>query len=216
MDREIREYLDQKLLGMATKDDVEKLRQEGKANFRQLKEDIKGQILEWEKESKLDLEQLKKEVKEEISPILGEIKEDLRKARTDHQSVTDLSNQKLESSLQSVKEDTKTAMDQWQHQIGTTLQSIKEEGIVGVTRIVHLRQENKADLEQLREGVESLIEEIKQVTEEIGLFNGKIKEGFMEVKEELGSMIKFSYADLEKRFNALELRVKALEKMILP
>jgi hypothetical protein len=36
------------------------------------------------------------------------------------------------------------------------------------------------------------------------------------VKEELGSMIKFSYADLEKRFSTLEARLKALEKLVLP
>jgi len=46
--------------------------------------------------------------------------------------------------------------------------------------------------------------------------NEKIKEGFNEVKEELGSMIKFSYADLEKRFGTLEARLKALEKLVLP
>jgi hypothetical protein len=38
----------------------------------------------------------------------------------------------------------------------------------------------------------------------------------VEVKEELGSMIKFSYADLEKKFSALEARIKALEKMVFP
>jgi hypothetical protein len=43
-----------------------------------------------------------------------------------------------------------------------------------------------------------------------------MKEGFIDVKEELGSMIKFSYADLEKRFNTLEARIKALEKMVFP
>jgi hypothetical protein len=29
-------------------------------------------------------------------------------------------------------------------------------------------------------------------------------------------MMKFSYADLEKRFNALEARIKALEKIVFP
>jgi polyhydroxyalkanoate synthesis regulator phasin len=54
------------------------------------------------------------------------------------------------------------------------------------------------------------------MVEEVAELNGKIKEGFTEVKEELGSMIKFSYADLEKRINALEARIKALEKMVFP
>jgi hypothetical protein len=43
-----------------------------------------------------------------------------------------------------------------------------------------------------------------------------MKEGFIDAKEELGSMMKFSYADLEKRLNALEARIKALEKMVFP
>jgi hypothetical protein len=43
-----------------------------------------------------------------------------------------------------------------------------------------------------------------------------MREGFVGVKEELGSMIKFSYADLEKKLNALEARIKALEKMVFP
>jgi hypothetical protein len=43
-----------------------------------------------------------------------------------------------------------------------------------------------------------------------------MREGFIDVKEELGSMMRFSYADLEKRFNALEARIKALEKMVFP
>jgi hypothetical protein len=43
-----------------------------------------------------------------------------------------------------------------------------------------------------------------------------MKEGFVDVKEELGSRMKFSFADLEKRLNALEARIKALEKMVFP
>jgi hypothetical protein len=34
------------------------------------------------------------------------------------------------------------------------------------------------------------------------------------MKEELGAMLKFSFADLEKRVAALEARIKALEKMV--
>ena len=50
--------------------------------------------------------------------------------------------------------------------------------------------------------------------QKIGCFKGKDgKENFTEVKEELGSMIKFSYADLDKKIAALEARIKALEKM---
>jgi hypothetical protein len=34
------------------------------------------------------------------------------------------------------------------------------------------------------------------------------------MKEELGAMLKFSFADLEKRIGVLETRIKALEKMV--
>jgi hypothetical protein len=44
----------------------------------------------------------------------------------------------------------------------------------------------------------------------------KVREGFAGVKDELGSMIKFSYSDLEKKLVSLEARVKTLEKMVLP
>jgi hypothetical protein len=57
---------------------------------------------------------------------------------------------------------------------------------------------------------------MKKVSEDITSLNGKIGGGFTEVKNELGSMIKFSYSDLEKKFDVLEARVKALEKMVLP
>jgi uncharacterized protein (UPF0305 family) len=51
MDQEMKEYLDRKLLSLATKDDVEKLRQETKANFHQLKEEDKTNIMEWRRET---------------------------------------------------------------------------------------------------------------------------------------------------------------------
>jgi hypothetical protein len=64
--------------------------------------------------------------------------------------------------------------------------------------------------------MESLGDSMKRVAEEVASVREKMKEGFVEVKEELGSMIKFSYADLEKKFSALEARIKALEKMVFP
>ncbi len=165
MDKEMRGYLDQKLLLLATKDDVEKLRQELKANLRQLRE--------------------------EIDPIREGMNEGLEKVRLEIQSALDQSNKALELSLGRIKEE-------------------------GAAQAIQLREEFKVDIERLREGMDRLQQQVKQVAEEIVTLNGKIKEGFMEVKDELGSMLKFSYADLEKRLNALEARVKALEKMVLP
>ena len=79
-----------------------------------------------------------------------------------------------------------------------------------------MKQEIKADSNRLGESVDGIREEIKKVAEEMVALNQKIKEGFVEVREELGSMMKFSYADLEKKFNTLEARIKALEKMVFP
>jgi archaellum component FlaC len=64
--------------------------------------------------------------------------------------------------------------------------------------------------------VRGFVEDIRPMVGDIAELNGKVKEGLTEVKEELGSMIKFSYADLEKKINALKARIKALEKMVFP
>jgi len=191
MDKEMREYLDRKLLVLATKDDVEKLRQETKGNIRQLKEEGKANINEWRQEIKAEIEQLRKESKGEIDPLHEEITEGLQKLWREIQSVLDQSNQAMKSFFQQVREE-------------------------GAVQLIQSREEFRAGIGELKEGIDRLPQEVKQMTEGIVTLDGKIKEGFMEVKEELGSMIKFSYADLEKRFNALEARVKVLEKMVLP
>jgi phage host-nuclease inhibitor protein Gam len=165
MDKETKEYLDRKFLGLVSKDDIEKLRQETKANFRQLKE--------------------------EINPIREEIREGLQKVRGETQSALDQSRQVIESSLQRVREE-------------------------GEVHVIHSRDETRADIDRVGEGMEGIKVQVKQMAEEVTALNGKIVEGFKEAKEELGSMIKFSYADLEKKINALEVRIKALEKMVFP
>jgi chromosome segregation ATPase len=86
----------------------------------------------------------------------------------------------------------------------------------GINNIVHLGKETRTDFDELRNTLNGFREEIKKMAEEVKVLNEKIKEGFIEVKDELGSMIKFSYADLEKKLNALEARIKALEKMVFP
>jgi uncharacterized coiled-coil DUF342 family protein len=115
--------------------------------------------------------------------------------------------------LQGLKEEIKSALDQSKQEMGSALQLIKEED---ATHFLNSRQESKVDLDQLKSGMESLREGIKQLTEEFVSIKEKMKEGFIETKDELGSMIKFSYSDLEKKFIALEARIKALEKMVFP
>jgi exonuclease VII large subunit len=191
MDVEIKEYLERILLGLTTKEDLEKLRQETKSNFRQLKEENKNQILEWRQEVKADFEQLKKGGTGETDPIRKELRDGIQELKVATQSALDQSVQKLE----------------------TLLQDIKEEREIHPANV---REGASMDLSGLKDGMEGLRDGIKEVTEEVLFVKEKMKDGFVEVQAELGSMIRFSYADLERRFNALEARIKALEKMVFP
>ncbi len=191
MDKETKEYLDRISLGLVAKEDLEKLRQETKSSFRQLKEENKTQILEWRQEIKADLEQLKKEGKVDIQPIIEEFRKEIGELKIENRSAFDQSIQKMESLLEKIKEEAET---HW----------------------VHSKEGTSTDTGGLKDGMESLGDAMKKMTEEVASVGEKMKGGFVEVKEELGSMIKFSYADLEKKFSALEARIKALEKMVFP
>jgi methyl-accepting chemotaxis protein len=191
MDKETKEYLDKILIGLTSREDVEKLRQETKSNFRQLKEENSKQILEWRQEVKADIGKLAKEGKVEIDPIRKELRDGIQELKVGNQSTFDQSIQKVEHLFQKIKEEIET-------------------------HLAHSREVTGTDTGGLKEVMESLKDGIHQLTEEMTSVKEKMKEGFGEVKEELGSMIKFSYADLEKKFNALEARIKALEKMVFP
>jgi len=191
MDQEIREYLERMLLGLITKEDLEKLRQETKSNFRQLKEENKNQILEWKQEMKVDLEQLRKGEAGQTDPMRQEFRDGFQDLKVETQSVLNQSIQKIE----------------------TLLQEIKDEGELPPP---DSRQGASIDVSGLKDGMESLREGIKEVTEEILYIKEKMKDGFVEVQTELGSMMRFSYADLERKFSAMEARIKALEKMVFP
>jgi exonuclease VII large subunit len=189
MDLETKEYLERILLGLTTKEDLEKLRQETKSNFRQLKEENKNQILEWRQGVKADLEQLRKGEGGETDPLLKEFRDGIQQLKVETQSALDQSIQRIETLLQDIKEEGET--------------SSSREGV-------------KIDVSGLKDGIESLREGIREVTEEILYIKEMAKDGFVEVQTELGSMIRFSYADLERKFSALEARIKALEKMVFP
>ena len=191
MDLETKGYLERVLLGLTTREDVEKLRQEMKSNFRQLKEENKNQVLEWKQEVKAELEQLRKGDAGETDPIRIEFRDGIQELKAETQSALDQSVRKLESLLQDLKE-------------------------VRETPPPDVREGASIDVNGLKEGIESLRGGIEEVTAEIRLIKEKMKDGFVEVQTELGSMIKFSYADLERKFNALEARIKALEKMVFP
>jgi hypothetical protein len=191
MDQETREYLERLLQGLTTKEDLEKLRQETKSNFRQLKEENKNQVLEWKQEVKSDFEQLRKGEAGETDPIRKEFRDGIQELKVETRSALDQSIQKLETLLQEIKEERELPTPD-------------------------TRQGASIDVSALKDGIESLRDGIKEVTEEILYIKEKMKDGFVEVQTELGSMIRFSYADLERKFTALEARIKALEKMVFP
>src|SRR4030042_2704496 len=112
MDKEKKEYLDKILLGLTAKEDLEKLRQEAKSNFRQLKEENSKQILEWRQEVKADFEKLAKEGKVEIDPIRKEFRDGIRELKCENQSAFDRSTQKGEHLIQKIKEEIET---HWVH-----------------------------------------------------------------------------------------------------
>jgi hypothetical protein len=180
MDQEIKDYFDRRLTLLASKDDIEKIRQETNANFRKLKEENKAQVLEWKQEIKGDLEELTKSKAVEPDLIQETMKEGLMKIRIETQSTIDQLRQTMDSSLQRMKE-------------------------AGEAQTIHSR-----------EGMGKFQDQIKKVSEDMVALEEKIREGFAGVKDELGSMIKFSYSDLEKKLTELEARVKTLEKMVLP
>lgn len=191
MDQETKQYLERILVGLTTKEDLEKLRQETKSNFRQLKEESKNQMLDWRQEVKADLEQLRKGESGETDSIRKEFRDRIMELKAETQSALGQSIQKME----------------------TFLQEIKEENEIPPPDV---GQGVDIDVSGLKDGIERLREGIKEVSEEILYVKEKMKDGFVEVQTELGSMMRFSYADLERKFSALEARIKALEKMVFP
>jgi polyhydroxyalkanoate synthesis regulator phasin len=180
MDQEIKDFLERKLTVLATKDDIERIRQETNVNFRKLKEENKNQATEWRQEIKSDMEKITPSSNIEMGPIREEMKEWVRK----------------------IEEGTQVALSQFRQAMDSSLQQMKDSGNAHATRS--------------REGIDRFQDQMKKIEENMVTLEEKIREGFTGVKDELGSMIKFSYSDLEKKVAALEARVKALEKMVLP
>jgi len=174
---------------------VEKMRQETKSAFRQLKEENKTQILEWKEETKGALDQVKKEWASGTEPLREEIRKKFEK----------------------IGEEIKTALAQSKTEVVSQLQLVSEDGRTNLaSSLATARKEAKADIEQFNAGLKEIADKAHQVTDEVGVLSQQMREGVAELKDELGSMIKFSFADLERKLNALEARVKALEKKVLP
>ena len=212
MDKETREYLDQKYVVLARKEDLEKLRQETKSILQKLREESKNEALEWKQDFKTQLEELRKEWKGEFIPLQAGFSEGLNKMKTDTELLLRQSGQGLEPSVQRIREEMKALFDQSNQTLDQILLSVKEEGKKDLHRSI---EETQSEMEGFKQGLINIQEQFKQVTAGVGNLSEKVQEGFTTIKEELGAMIKFSYADLERRLNSLEERMRVLEKIVL-
>lgn len=234
MDKDLMDLVEQKLLIFSKRDDVERLRQETNANFRSLKENNKDLILRWMEGIRAEMEELKKESQIHLDPLREEMKNLELKIQSLESSLERMigetrpsihqMGQEIEASLQSVREEIQATLIQSIQEIASDLQLIREEERSNLSQakgeeresLFRMKEEMKMDLNRLGEGTENLSIQLRAAVGEIAALNEKIREGFIEVREELGAMIRFSYADLEKRFAKLEARIKALEKLVLP
>ena len=149
MDNETKEYLERKLFVLATKDDVEKLRQETKSNFRQVKEEDRANLLEWAQGIKKEIDELRKEHGMAIDPILGMIREGLQNIRGESQSMLDRWNKKMESSLQGIIQETSVVPDRINGIMESCLRQMREDTQAAVD------QSKEGDMRSFIEGDEA-------------------------------------------------------------
>jgi len=211
MDQETKDYLDQKLMGLAKREDVEKLRQEAKANSRQLKEENRTQLLEGIEEIKANLEKSLIEERQVADSLRAELQEKLGKWSDETKPLLDRWNQDLVSSLSRIREEMQAIFAHSKLEMGRHFELIQEEEAKQRTQS---KEDWKVEIDRIEKGREEIRDQMKRITDEALSLHEKIKEGFLEIKDEVGSMIRFSFADLEKKIQTLEARIKALEKMI--
>jgi len=207
MDKEWKEFLEQKFLIFSKREDIERLRQEVLSQFFKLREEQRDSVLQWVKEMKEAIEKLKEEWRgPNWEPAIKGIGKEV-------EEISNRLNQEIRRELYWVKEGLESVSEHLKGEIASSLQRIKEES---GSQISSSAEEIRMNLQEIREVLKTLEERVKRIAEERTMVGEKLKEGFEAIKEELGSMIRFSYGDLERRLNALEARVKALEKMVLP
>ncbi len=207
MDKEWKEFLEQKFLIFSKREDIERLRQEILSHFYKFREDYRDSILRWLKETKEAIEKIKEEEKgSKWESTLEGIEKNV-------EEISDRLNRGVHGELQAVKKGLEHVLEQLRVEIESNLQRIKEESL---SQFSSSSEETRTNLWEIRETLKNLNEQLRRIVEEKTLLSERLKEGFEGIKEELGSMIRLSYGDLERRLNALEMRVKALEKIVLP
>lgn len=211
MDQETKNYLDQRLFVMVKKEDLEKLRQEVKANYRQLREETKTQLLEGFGEIRAGLEKRPTEDREERNSFRTEVRERLEKLSGETRPLLEQWNQGLVSSFDRLREEVQSTFAHSKLEMSRSLQTIQEEQ---EKQKASSKEAWKVEIDRLLKGVEDVREQVKRISDEASVLHDKIKEEFTGIKEELASMMKFSFSDLDKKMLALEARIKALEKMV--
>jgi polyhydroxyalkanoate synthesis regulator phasin len=161
-----------------------------------MRQEMNASFHKWKEENKGQGTEWKQAIKTDMEQLIksGEI-------------VMDPLQETIGDGLQRMRVEFQSALDQFKLAMDSSLRQIQ---------VTHFPEETKSKIALLRERVSTFHDLMKKVEENIVTIDGKIKGGFTEVKDELGSMIKFSYSDLEKKLVSLEARVKALEKMVLP
>lgn len=207
MDKEWKELLEQKFLIFSKREDIERLRQEILSHFFKFREDYRDSILRWLRETKEAIEKIREEGRgSKWESTLEGIEKHVKE-------ISDRLNHEIPRDLQAMGKGLEQVWEQLKGDLESHLQRIREESL---SQFSSSSEETQRNLAEIRDTLKNLNERVRRIDEERTLLSERLKEGFEGIKEELGSMIRFSYGDLERRLNALEMRVKALEKMVLP
>ena len=145
---------------------------------------------------------MKEENKSQAAEWRQEIKADMEKITQNRTIEIGPIREEMKEWVRKIEDGTQFGLSQFRQAMDSSLQRMKETGEPHETHS--------------REGMDRFLDQMKKIEENMVTLEEKIREGFTGVKDELGSMIKFSYSDLEKKLAALEARVKTLEKMVLP
>jgi len=225
MDREIKDYFEQKFLVFTTKDDIEKLRQEMKANLLKFKEEVKNHILDSINETKRMVET------SELKRKLEEVREDFKGWQKDIELNLNSAISESSFAISKIEKEKESLVKQFQEEVEPRFKTLKDE-IIDSLNMVNLKlhsyieegQENafksikalEPQINELKKDIESIKNQTNKVIGEIGTFYDKMIRELKEMKDEVGYMVKLSYRDFERRLEALEQRVKAIEKIVFP
>ncbi|RPJ04788.1 MAG: hypothetical protein EHM36_09320, partial [Deltaproteobacteria bacterium] len=181
MERETKEHLEQRLLGMATKDDIEKLRQETRSSFRQLqlieKEEGQKRHSRWGQEMaeiKVELEDIKRGGRVDLDPFQAEVRREFQILREETKGVFDRWKEELTAELGQLRAGGKVDMAPFQEEVRREFQILKE-GTKGVldrwtgeltTELGHLKNGGKLDMAPFQDEVRKEIQHLQKDTRE--------------------------------------------------